>query len=190
MSDLILASASPRRRELLAYLFRKFEIQAADIDETPLQDEAPEPYVERMAKEKALAVSALNPKKVVLGSDTAVILKGQILGKPQNKEDALSMLGQLSGHWHQVFTAVCVAREDSVLLETVITRVKFTEVSRSDAEDYWQTGEPQDKAGSYAIQGIGGKFVEKIEGSVSAVVGLPLCETNELLKRVLTMEVV
>lgn len=178
---LILASASPRRRELLAQIGVSFTTQSADIDETPKPDEEPGNYVERMAIEKARTVAACNPDKLVLGSDTSVICDGVILGKPADQSQAVEMLMRLSGRSHQVMTAVALVageRQESV---RVTTDVWFRCLGHQECASYWTTGEPADKAGSYGIQGLGAVFVERIEGSYSAVVGLPLSETAILL---------
>ena len=181
--NLILASQSPRRRELLLSITNDFSIHAADIDETPLSDEKPEQYVSRLALEKARVVSAQNPNAMVVGSDTSVVINGIILGKPIDKDDSKRMLTLLSGNTHQVMTAFSLVRDNSEYTEVVITDVSFTELSEQTIDKYWLTGEPQDKAGSYAIQGIGGKFVKKINGSVSSVIGLPLVEFEKALNK-------
>ncbi|CAK9891117.1 MULTISPECIES: Maf family protein [Pseudomonas] len=186
MTLLYLASGSPRRRELLTQIGIPFTSLSAEIDETPLPAEAAAAYVERLAREKACAGLASLPQGgdspvAVLGADTAVVLEGRILGKPQNREDALAMLAALSGREHQVLTAVAVADHQRCLSVNVSSRVLFRPVSAEEAEAYWASGEPADKAGSYAIQGLGAVFVQRLEGSYSAVVGLPLNETAELL---------
>ncbi|WP_020409669.1 Maf family protein [Hahella ganghwensis] len=183
---LILGSASPRRKSLLQLLDVGFEVHHADIDESILPGEKPENYVARLAKAKAEAVlrtarEDYQAPLVVLGSDTTVVSDGQIMGKPSNLEDARRMLSLLSDAWHQVLTAVCVLDENKVEQVLVESRVKFRSVSHRDIDWYWNTGEPADKAGAYGIQGHGGVFVERVDGSYSAIVGLPLCETSELL---------
>lgn len=186
MTLLYLASGSPRRRELLTQIGIPFTSLSAAIDETPLPAEAAAAYVERLAREKACAgLASLPPSSdspvAVLGADTAVVLEGRILGKPQNREDALAMLAALSGREHLVMTAVAVADHQRCLSVNVSSRVVFRTISTEQAEAYWASGEPADKAGSYAIQGLGAVFVQRLEGSYSAVVGLPLNETAELL---------
>ena len=186
MTLLYLASGSPRRRELLTQIGIPFTSLSAAIDETPLPAEAAAAYVERLAREKACAgLASLPPRSdspvAVLGADTAVVLEGRILGKPQNREDALAMLAALSGREHLVMTAVAVADDQRCLSVNVTSRVLFRPISAEEAEAYWASGEPADKAGSYAIQGLGAVFVQRLEGSYSAVVGLPLNETAELL---------
>ncbi|MBB6340017.1 septum formation protein [Pseudomonas fluvialis] len=184
MPPLFLASASPRRAELLGQIGVPFQRVSASIDETPRVAEDPGAYVERLALEKAQAgLQRLEPAAdaVVLGADTAVVLDGRILGKPQDRADALAMLAALSGREHQVLTAVALcsaARRASVV---VASQVRFASISTAQAEAYWASGEPLDKAGSYAIQGLGAVFVSAMSGSYSAVVGLPLCETASLL---------
>ena len=187
---LVLASASPRRKELLAQLVQHFEICPADIDETPYLKEDASDYVLRMAHEKALAVARKltnrGSKKtdcIVLASDTSVVLDKKILGKPADIEDSRRMLRQLSGRQHQVMTSVCLydLHREHVQLINVVSDVSFREISDLEIDQYWRTGEPHDKAGSYAIQGLGAIFVRSVSGSYSAVVGLPLYETSQLL---------
>lgn len=185
MSDrkLILASASPRRRELLSQIGVSFEVLAQDIDESPLPDEAAEQLVVRLAQQKAqAALNQVSDTSVVLGSDTVVRLDDQILGKPQSAEESAAMLALLSGAEHQVLTAVCVADQERAVSRISVSLVRFREISSQEALDYWDSGEPQGKAGSYAIQGLGAVFVESMAGSYSGVVGLPLYETAQLLK--------
>ncbi|MBD9416837.1 septum formation inhibitor Maf [Pseudomonas sp. PDM16] len=185
MATLHLASGSPRRRELLAQIGVPFVTLIASIDETPLPAEPAERYVERLAREKAMAgLAALEPSAgaVVLGADTAVVLDGRILGKPNDRDDALSTLAALSGREHRVLTAVALASGDRIESLVVISRVSFRRLRHGEAEAYWDTGEPRDKAGSYGIQGLASVFVSQLEGSYSAVVGLPLCETAQLLE--------
>lgn len=180
---LVLASQSPRRRELLLQLGLAFEVLPAHTDEAVLDGEPPRDYVLRVAREKARAV----PGEVVLAADTAVVLGGAILGKPEGPDDARRMLRALSGSRHEVLTGVCVRRAGggpAVELERIVsTEVVFAPLSGPAIEWYVATGEPLDKAGAYAIQGAGGAFVAEIRGSVSNVVGLPLVETAALLAR-------
>jgi septum formation protein len=178
---LVLASQSPRRRELLEQLGLAPEVRPARTDESVLPGEAPRDYVLRVAREKARAVEG----DVVLAADTAVVLRGEVLGKPGGAEDARRMLRALSGSTHEVLTGVCV-RRGAVRLElaqVVSTAVRFAPLAPAAIEWYVRTGEPLDKAGAYAIQGAGGAFVLGVEGSVSNVVGLPLAETADLLRR-------
>jgi septum formation protein len=184
MATLYLASGSPRRRELLTQIGVPFITQIVPIDENSLPDESPSAYVERLARAKALAgLAALGHRQdaVVLGADTAVVLDGRILGKPADRAEAVATLGALSGREHQVLTAVAAASNERLAARLVASRVWFRALSQNEIEAYWATGEPQDKAGSYGIQGLAAVFVSQLQGSYSAVVGLPLCETAELL---------
>ena len=181
--QIILASASPRRKELLDQIKVIYKIHPVDLDETPLPNEAPLDYVQRLAAEKSAACLAqLNTETPVLAADTAVVLGCVIMGKPKDQADALAMLTQLSGKTHQVYSAISLrGREHSQAVS--ITEVTFRRLTEREILDYWNTGEPLDKAGSYAIQGMGGMFVKSIKGSFSGVVGLPLFETAELLSK-------
>ncbi|SDU82326.1 Maf family protein [Pseudomonas mucidolens] len=184
MSSLYLASGSPRRRELLTQIGVPFSVVSASIDETPLIGESPACYVERLACGKAkagLAALAEISGVCVLGADTAVILDGQILGKPLDQADAHAMLLALSDREHEVLTAIAVLNDQRCVTRLVSSRVRFRSISAQEATTYWHSGEPQDKAGSYAIQGLAAVFVTGLNGSYSAVVGLPICETAELL---------
>jgi septum formation protein len=180
---IILASASPRRRELLDQIKVAYRVCPVDVDETPLHDEAPLDYVQRLAAEKSAACLAeLDDGLPVLAADTAVVLDGLIMGKPKDQDDALAMLRRLSGKMHRVYSAVSLrGREHGQAVS--ITEVTFRVLTEQEIAAYWRSGEPADKAGSYAIQGLGGLFVESISGSFSGVVGLPLFETAELLSR-------
>ena len=177
-----LASASPRRRELLASIGVTVEVRPVDIDESPRGGERPQAYVLRLAREKALAGAQLGTLPT-LGSDTAVVCDQRILGKPADRAEAAAMLRLLSGRSHEVLTAVAVNGPAGLLEVCVSTRVVMREISDAECTAYWHTGEPFDKAGGYAIQGFAAIFVERIEGSYSAVVGLPLYETAMLLRR-------
>lgn len=181
--QIILASASPRRKELLDQINVSCRVYPVDLDETPWPDEAPLDYVQRVAAEKSAACKAqLNTEIPVLAADTAVILGSVIMGKPKDKADAMDMLTQLSGKTHQVYSAISLrGREHGQAVS--ITEVTFRCLTEQEILDYWHSGEPVDKAGSYAIQGRGGVFVESIKGSFSGVVGLPLFETAELLSK-------
>jgi septum formation protein len=181
LPKVILASASSRRHELLSYLLSNFEIQSADIDESPKMDELPAALVRRLAESKALAVWRENPDAIVIGADTIVTFGHEIFGKPTNQNDSIAILKKLSGQRHTVMTCVAIISARKKISKVVKTEVEFTCLSTQQIQDYWQTGEPQDKAGSYAIQGIGGKFVKHITGSYSNVVGLPLVETQIML---------
>lgn len=183
MASLYLASSSPRRSELLQQIGVPFTLSLAPIDETPLATESPSSYVRRLALAKAQAALAVLPSRdaVVLGADTAVVLDQQILGKPVDRADALATLRRLSGREHQVLSAIAVISAQRSEVRVVSTRVTFRVLADAEIEAYWASGEPCDKAGSYGIQGLGGVFVSQLTGSYSAVVGLPLCETGEML---------
>jgi septum formation protein len=182
---LILASASPRRRELLAQLGVDYLCDPAHIDETQLPGEAPAAYVQRMAREKARVVAAryASPPHAVLAADTSVVVDGCLLGKPRDSDEALSMLERLSGRQHTVMTALCLRDAAGEHCQTVTTQVEFAALDPAVCEAYLATGEPWDKAGAYAIQGLAGAFVRSLSGSYSNVVGLPLYETWQLLTR-------
>lgn len=173
---LILASASPRRSELLRAAGINFTVRIADIDESVLHGELPANYVSRLSREKAQAVAQVG--ELVLGADTTVVVNGEIAGKPVDAEDARRMLRLLSGQWHEVLTGVSLVNGnqnfEQVLSEVAVTRVKFANLSGSEIEWYIATGEAMDKAGAYGIQGYASRFVESIEGSYSNVVGLPV----------------
>jgi septum formation protein len=178
---LVLASASPRRRELLGILGVQFSVQPADIDESVIPGESPEDYVRRMALSKARAGLKQNPQSGVLGSDTAVVVDERILGKPAGREDGLAMLALLSDRSHRVLSALALVDADGEAQRLSDTDVSFRRISPAEAEAYWGSGEPIDKAGGYAIQGQAAAFIREIRGSYSGVVGLPLYETAELL---------
>tara|TARA_R110000787_G_scaffold63442_2_gene142775 strand:+ start:595 stop:1182 length:588 start_codon:yes stop_codon:yes gene_type:complete len=181
-NTLILASQSPRRKELLQQLGYDFICLPADIDESVLSAETPEQYVARLALGKAAAIAEKNGDDVVvLGSDTSVVFEQHILGKPESLVDCLAILKMLSGNSHQVVTAIAAVQGKHSDVVVVTTEVDFKTLSEEEIRRYWQTGEPQDKAGAYGIQGIAGQFVKQIRGSYSAVVGLPLYETAQLL---------
>lgn len=183
--SILLASASPRRHELLRQLDVAFIVAAANIDESIVDGETVEEYVLRLAREKALAgleqTMGLMP---ALGSDTIVLLDGRILGKPESRAEAESMLQALSGQTHHVYSSVAVALDEDRVLDTLnITAVTFGDMPDEWIKDYCQTDEPMDKAGAYAVQGATGQYIRRIEGSYSGVMGLPLFETAELLRR-------
>ena len=182
MAALFLASASPRRRELLTQIGVPYSLITASIDETPLPTENAEQYVQRLAREKALAgLRMAGVDACVLGADTTVVLNGRILGKPADRDEGLTMLAGLSGNEHQVLTAIALASRQRCEVRLVASRVRFRPITPDEAQRYWDSGEPLDKAGGYAIQGWGAVFVSELHGSYSAVVGLPLCETAQLL---------
>jgi septum formation protein len=180
-----LASASPRRRQLLEQLGLRFEVIVADVDESPKAGEAPGEYVLRVARAKAMAVVDRlgKPRLPVLAADTAVVLEGAILGKPKDRQDGLQMLARLAGRTHQVSSAVALWDGGSVKTVLNESRVRFRAIDAAEAAAYWDSGEPKDKAGGYGIQGLGAVFVEHLEGSHSGVMGLPLAETAALLEQ-------
>lgn len=183
-----LASASPRRRELLQQLGIRFEVVPVVVPEEPRAGESPRAYVARLAAAKARqgaqAVRAHGwPPRAVLGADTEVILDDEILGKPADRRHGIAMLRRLSGRSHEVLTAVSLLDQDEAHDALSISRVTFAPLSDEQIERYWESGEPADKAGAYALQGRAAAFVARLEGSYSGVVGLPLFELAELLKR-------
>lgn len=186
MAHIVLASSSPRRKELLQQLGLDFEIYSPDIDESVHENELVHHYVERLAREKAQTVLKLFPEAIVIAADTSLGLDGQIIGKPESKNHAFEIWKQLSGRWHDVFSGLCVATQQQMLSQVVQTQVEFQHLTTQDMEDYWTTGEPVGKAGGYAIQGIASQYIPQIQGSYSNVVGLPLYEFAQLLKRVKT----
>ncbi|WP_258086135.1 Maf family protein [Xenorhabdus bovienii] len=188
MKTLYLASGSPRRRELVGMLDFNFEILTPQVEEKWQEGESPQQYVSRLAREKAQAGVAIAPNDFpVLGADTIVVLNNRILEKPRNPQHAAEILSTLSGQSHQVMTAVALSNSQHTLSEIVITDVIFRQLSQQEIQKYIATGEPMDKAGAYGIQGKGGCFVRKINGSYHAVVGLPLVETYELITRFLAL---
>ncbi len=179
--DLILASRSPRRIQLLEQIGARFQVIPADIDESPRPGESVSDYVRRIAIVKSTTVSEqCEGSTPVLAADTAVYIDKLIIGKPNDEDHAGEMLERLSGRWHDVYSGISITYRD-VSVISVRTRVKFRRIERWEIKEYWLSGEPKDKAGSYAIQGLGGNFVERIDGSYSNVVGLPMVETGDLL---------
>jgi len=170
---LVLASQSPRRMEILRQAGIPFTARPANVDETPLLHEKPEAYVQRLAEWKARAVPA-DPGDTVLGADTTVVIDGEMLGKPADADDARRMLTLLSGRRHEVLTGICLKRGAKVVCDWAATFVWFAPLETQDIEEYILSGEPRDKAGAYAIQGLASKFIEKIEGCYFNVVGLPV----------------
>ena len=185
-TDLILASASPRRRELLAQIGVRFRVVVADVDEAVLDGEKPADYVVRVARLKALEVMRRESGGLpVLGADTAVILDGDILCKPGSRAEAEHMLGRLSGNTHEVYSAVAVAAGENKVLDRLnITRVTFAKLEPEWIRCYCDTGDPMDKAGAYGVQGRAAERISRIEGSFSGVMGLPLFETSQLLEAI------
>jgi nucleoside triphosphate pyrophosphatase len=178
-----LASASPRRRQLLELIGVPHVVTPADIDETPRSAEAGRDYVVRLARDKATAVWSGHRDLPVLAADTTVHVDGHILEKPRDEADCIRMLSLLSGRRHEVFTGLCVISEGSPALAIASAEVEFRKIPHGEMHAYWASGEPQGKAGAYAIQGLGAVFVANITGSYTAVMGLPLFETAEILRR-------
>ncbi len=180
---LILASASPRRRELLAAAGYEFDVEVAAIDERRTDDEAPDAYVDRMARLKAACVAAAHPDRLVLGADTVVVADGDVLGKPADSADAARMLRRLNGRAHDVFTGVAIVRGAEQWARVERTRVWMAPLSEADLGWYVASGEPLDKAGAYGIQGLASRFISRIDGAYGTVVGLPVATVAALLGR-------
>jgi septum formation protein len=178
---LVLASRSPRRAELLRAAGFEFSVRVAEVDETPREGEPAREYVLRLAAEKARAVTA-EADEIVLAADTTVVLGNEIMGKPVNEADAARMLRALAGQRHEVITGICLRRGVREVCDVASTAVWFAELSEGEIADYVASGEPMDKAGAYGIQGLASRFIERIEGSYSNVVGLPVALTYRLLR--------
>ena len=178
---LYLASSSPRRRELMGYTGIPFEVKVSDAEE--IETGEPDVLVRENARLKGQAVSRMHPEDVVLSADTLVYLPDEklVLGKPRDKEDAVRMLKMMQGRWHEVYTGVCVRMGDREETRVDVASVLFDPLSEEAIRTYVESGEPMDKAGSYALQGVGGMFVRKIEGSYSCVIGLPMATVREML---------
>jgi len=177
-----LASVSPRRRELLAQIGVPHVVTGAHIDETVHAGERPHDYVQRMARIKAQTVWEQDGSLPVLAADTTVVLDGVVFGKPTDRADAVRMLGLLSGRTHEVLTAVALASTLGLSMRMSVSAVRFRVLTAEEISNYWESGEPKDKAGAYAIQGFAAVFIESLSGSYSGVMGLPLFETSELLR--------
>ncbi len=184
---LILASASPRRQELLRNAGINFDVQPAHLPENPLPGEAAKNCAERLAREKALAVARQRPRDFVLGADTVVVVDGQLLGKPTDAADAARMLRLLSGREHQVITGVCLVVSGQPIVASETTLVTVSELTDKDIADYVSSGEPMDKAGAYAIQGVATRWIPRIEGDYSNVVGLPVALVWRMLRQTRTI---
>jgi septum formation protein len=182
--SIILASASPRRRELLAQIGVAFTVVTADIDETPLEGEDHRAYTLRLAEEKARVVLAKHPDSIVIGADTTVTLNDELLGKPLDSTDAERMLTTLQGNAHEVSTGIAVLTAEQTLTAVETTRVFFSPMTTEEIRGYVATGEPMDKAGAYGIQGHAARWIPRIEGDYNNVVGLPLARLAALLKEV------
>jgi septum formation protein len=183
-SPFILASASPRREELLRSVGLKFKIVPADVDETYIDGESPRTHVRRLSNDKAMVIAAKYPKTLVLGADTIVVIDGLILGKPKSKREAREMLQRLSNRQHTVFTGFTIACTDAGMSKTKVVQsaVQFKKINPEEMDWYVNCDEPYDKAGGYAAQGKGAYFIKAIRGSYTNVIGLPLCEVLEELK--------
>ena len=182
-ADIYLASQSPRRRALLEQLGVRFAVCIADVDESLIVGESPQDYVQRLALAKANVIwqsLSEQERRPVLGADTTVCLSGEILGKPANKNEAIDMLQRLSGQQHEVISGIAILGEKCSVCVNV-SQVSFRVLSPAEIEAYWETGEPRDKAGSYAIQGYAAAFISALQGSYTGVMGLPLYETANLL---------
>lgn len=184
----ILASSSPRRKELLRKVIPSFSIMPADIDETVKERETPRGYVARMAKEKTLTIAEKFPEDIVIGCDTSVVLGNSIMGKPVNDTEARFMLKRLSGLTHQVLTSVYIKTPEKVYQKTEVVDVTFYKLNEKDIENYLQTGEHKDKAGSYGIQGQGALFVREIRGDYYSIVGFPVGFVNQAMKDIFKEE--
>jgi len=182
--SLLLASRSPRRVELLQQIGVDFRMCAVDIDEQRRREESPEKFVLRLARAKAGAAQCEADHMAVLGADTIVTLGGNVFGKPRDLNHALSMWSKLSGATHEVYTAVALCHGGSTDVVLSKSKVTFRTISLAEQEAYWRSNEPCDKAGGYAIQGLGAVFITRLEGSYSGVMGLPLCETASLLAHI------
>ena len=181
LPPIVLASASPRRAELLAAAGFDFEVETADVDETPRAGETPEAYVRRLAAEKARAVAARRPERLVLGADTTVVVDGDLLGKPAGAAEARAMLTRLQGRAHQVLTGVALVSGPWSRVEAASTDVWFAPMTPRDIDRYVASGEPMDKAGAYGIQGRASRFITRIDGSYTNVVGLPVALVHALV---------
>jgi septum formation protein len=170
---LVLASQSPRRKEILSQAGIPFVVRTSPVDETPLPGETPEQYVQRLAVDKAMAIAA-GPDETVLGADTTVVIDGEMLGKPADAADAKRMIERLSGRRHEVITGICLKTGGKLIRDWGSTHVWFTRMSAAEIDGYVASEEPMDKAGAYAIQGLASKYIEKIEGCYFNVVGLPV----------------
>jgi len=184
-SEIILASESPRRKELLGGLGLTFKIVVSGVPENQREGETPEEHVLRLAREKALAVSQGHPRSIVIGADTIVVIDGELLGKPENTPQARNMLQKLSGRTHEVITGFAMVRSGDVMInQSVSSRVLFKKLSDEELDWYIQTKEPYDKAGAYAVQGMGAFFIKEIHGSYTNVIGLPLSEVVDAMKQI------
>lgn len=183
--NIILASASPRRKEILENINVKFDIVKSDIDEVILEDELPPQVVMRLAFEKSMDVAKSNQESLVIGADTIVVFNNKVLGKPKDKEDARNTIRLLSGNTHEVITGISLINlsANKKIIDYVVSRVKFKDLSEDDINDYINTGESLDKAGAYGIQGYGSLLIEEIQGDYFNIVGLPISKLSDLVKK-------
>lgn len=183
--NIILASASPRRKEILENINVKFDIVKSDIDEVILEDELPPQVVMRLAFEKSMDVAKSNKESLVIGADTIVVFNNKVLGKPKDKEDARNTIRLLSGNTHEVITGISLINlsANKKIIDYVVSRVKFKDLSEDDINDYINTGESLDKAGAYGIQGYGSLLIEEIQGDYFNIVGLPISKLSDLVKK-------
>ena len=182
MSKIILASGSPRRRALLQELGLDFTIYKPEVDEKILNHESPENLCERLSRLKASTGASVYPDSIIIAADTIVVIDNKILGKPHDREDAFKMLMTLQGRTHEVLTGLTICRNEKILSHVEHTRVKFRNLNESEIRAYISTGESDDKAGAYAVQGVGSLLVERLEGDYFNVVGLPVCRLSLLLR--------
>lgn len=182
--NIILASASPRRKEILENINVKFDIVKSDIDEVILEDELPPQVVMRLAFEKSMDVAKSNQESLVIGADTIVVFNNKVLGKPKDKEDARNTIRLLSGNTHEVITGISLINlsANKKIIDYVVSKVKFKDLSEDDINDYINTGESLDKAGAYGIQGYGSLLIEEIQGDYFNIVGLPISKLSDLVK--------
>jgi nucleoside triphosphate pyrophosphatase len=178
----VLASQSPRRSEILRQAGIPFVVRASEVDETPLEGEGPDDYVRRLAECKARAVEAA-PGETILAADTTVVVEGEMLAKPADAADAVRMLRLLAGRRHEVLTGICLKRDAGLVVDRAVTEVWFAPMSEAEIAEYVASGEPMDKAGAYAIQGLASKYIEKIEGCYFNVVGLPVALVYQHLRQ-------
>jgi septum formation protein len=183
MKQIILASKSPRRKQILQQVGLEFTIAVSDFDETQIKFKTPEDLVEKLSFEKAKVIAVKNPNAIIIGADTTVIYKNEIIGKPTSKQDAIRILKLLSGNIHEVVTGFTVISGNKSITKHVTSKVKFKKLSEAEIKAYVLTGEPMDKAGGYGIQDKGGLFVEDIQGDYFNVVGLPIFAVSEVLKQ-------
>jgi septum formation protein len=183
MKQIILASKSPRRKQILEQVGLDFTVEVSDFDETQIKFKTPQEMVKKLSLEKAKIIAKKNPNAIIIGADTDVVLNNEILGKPKSKQDAVRILKLLSGKAHEVITGFTVISGNKVVTKHVTSKVKFKKLTDAEIKAYVKTGEPMDKAGGYGIQEKGGLFIEDIQGDYSNIVGLPIFAVSEVLKQ-------